>query len=102
MARANPALLRISDPLRGCLSAGDCLLLPDVGHRHRALPAAHLAPLFFAISYLLSRTPIEHSSWQVAGMRIGVRQFQLLVLTVLTVDVAFHLWPRLMTTYGGF
>jgi hypothetical protein len=63
---------------------------------------AHLAPLFFVISYFLSRQPIQQSPWQVAGARITVRQFQLLVLGILTADVAFHLWPRLMSTYGGF
>ena len=63
---------------------------------------AHLAPLFFAISYFLSRKPVHDAPWHVAGARITVRQFHLVVLAILTVDVAFHLWPRLMSTYGGF
>jgi len=63
---------------------------------------AHLTPLFFTISYFFSRKAIRESPWQVAGTRIGIRQFHVLVLGVLTADVAFHLWPRLMSTYGGF
>jgi hypothetical protein len=63
---------------------------------------AHLAPLFFAISYLLSCRPLEQSRWRIGGARVGVRHFHLLVFGVLAVDVAFHLWPRLMSTYGGF
>jgi hypothetical protein len=63
---------------------------------------AHLAPLFFAISFLLSRTPIENTFWQIGGARVGVRHFHVLVFSLLAVDIVFHLWPRLMTTYGGF
>jgi hypothetical protein len=63
---------------------------------------AHLAPLFFAISYLLSRERVARTSWQVAGIRLGIRHFNVLVLIVLALDLSFRLWPRLMTTYGGF
>jgi hypothetical protein len=63
---------------------------------------AHLAPLFFAISVLLSRTPIENTRWQIGGARVGVHHFHVLVFSLLAVDIVFHLWPRLMTTYGGF
>jgi hypothetical protein len=63
---------------------------------------AHLAPLFFAMSFFLSRKPIENTRWQIGALQIGVRHFHGLVFTLLAVDVAFHVWPRLMTTYGGF
>ena len=63
---------------------------------------AHLPPLFFAISFLLSRPALASTRWRVGGAAIGVRHFQLLVFSVLAVDVAFHIWPRLMSTYGGF
>src|SRR5262249_9512326 len=63
---------------------------------------AHLPPLLFAISCLLSSHVIKNAPWRVAGCRISVGHFYALVLGLLTVDVAFHLWPRLMTTYGGF
>src|SRR5262249_16754760 len=63
---------------------------------------AHLAPLFFAISYLLSLKAIEDAPWQIGGIRVRIHQFHLLILAVLAVDITFHIWPRLMTTYGGF
>jgi hypothetical protein len=63
---------------------------------------AHLPPLFFAISCLLSNHVVKNTPWRVAGVRISVDHFYVLVLGLLSADVAFHLWPRLMTTYGGF
>jgi hypothetical protein len=63
---------------------------------------AHLPPLFFAISFLLSSPALANAPWRVGRLAIGVRHFQLLVFSVLAVDVAFHIWPRLMSTYGGF
>jgi hypothetical protein len=63
---------------------------------------AHLTPLFFAISYLISRTEIAQARWRLGGVRVGTAHFNGLVLAVLALDVAFRLWPRLMTTYGGF
>jgi hypothetical protein len=63
---------------------------------------AHLTPLFFALSFFLSRQPIESTSWRIGRRAVGVRQFHLLVFSLLMIDVAVHIWPRLMTTYGGF
>ena len=102
MARANPSLFAFLILYAVVYLLAIAFYYPTSGTGTARFLLAHLAPLFFAISYLLSRTPIENSPWQVAGMRIGVHQFQLLVLCVLTIDVAFHLWPRLMSTYGGF
>ena len=45
---------------------------------------------------------VENTSWQIGTARIGVHYFHIAVFSLLAVDVAFHLWPRLMTTYGGF
>jgi hypothetical protein len=102
MARSNPPLTAFLIIYAVVYLLAIAFYYPTSGTGTARFLLAHLAPLFFAISYLLSRKPIESSPWQVAGMRIGVRHFQLLVLSVLTVDVAFHLWPRLMSTYGGF
>ena len=63
---------------------------------------AHLTPLFFAISVLCSNQRLRNTSWSLAGLRVGVQQFNLLVFGLLVLDVVFRLWPRLMTTYGGF
>jgi hypothetical protein len=55
-----------------------------------------------AISYLISRPDIAPAPWRLGGVRFRTAHFNGLVLTVLALDVAFRLWPRLMTTYGGF
>lgn len=61
---------------------------------------AHLTPLFFALAWFLARLPIR--TWSVGRAQIGVWHFQALVSALLTWDLLFTIWPRLMTTYGGF
>jgi hypothetical protein len=63
---------------------------------------AHLTPLFFVLSLFLAREPVRRTEWTVGGARIGVAHFHLLVSVSLAFDIAFVIWPRLMTTYGGF
>ena len=63
---------------------------------------AHLTPLFFVLSLLLARDPGRRTEWTAGGATIGVRHFHLLVSVSLAFDIAFVIWPRLMTTYGGF
>ncbi|MCM3878799.1 MAG: hypothetical protein ND807_01710 [Vicinamibacterales bacterium] len=63
---------------------------------------AHLTPLFFVLSVFLTTRAVEDSAWRVAGTRVTLQHFHLLVLASLGFDIAFVIWPRLMTTYGGF
>ena len=63
---------------------------------------AHLAPLFFALSYLFSRERLTSAPWRIGRFQFGMQQFNVLVFALLVVDVTVRLWPRLMTTYGGF
>ncbi|MEO8260807.1 MAG: hypothetical protein ABI868_25905 [Acidobacteriota bacterium] len=63
---------------------------------------AHLTPLFFVLSLFLAREPGRHTRWTVGGATIGMPHFHLLVGVSLAVDIVFVIWPRLMTTYGGF
>jgi hypothetical protein len=63
---------------------------------------AHLAPLFFALSYLFSREQLTRTRWPVGGIRLGLQHFNMVVFALLALDLTFRLWPRLMTTYGGF
>jgi len=102
-------MLRANIPLVVFLAAyGTVYLLaiafyyPTSGTGTARFLLAHLAPLFFAISYLLSRERVARTSWQIGGIRLGIRHFNVLVLALLALDLTFRLWPRLMTTYGGF
>ena len=63
---------------------------------------AHLTPLFFVLSLFLAGDPGRRTEWTVGGATIGVPHFHLLVSVSLAFDIAFVIWPRLMTTYGGF
>lgn len=63
---------------------------------------AHAAPLFFALSRLVARAPFARTTWQAGGLRLEAAHLNVLVLIVVTVDLTVWLWPRLMTTYGGF
>jgi hypothetical protein len=63
---------------------------------------AHLTPLFFVLSLLFTRDWLNTAEWRVAGARVTLRHFHMLVFVSLVFDIAFVIWPRLMTTYGGF
>ena len=54
------------------------------------------------LSLFLASDPGRRTEWTVGGATIGVPHFHLLVSVSLAFDIAFVIWPRLMTTYGGF
>jgi hypothetical protein len=63
---------------------------------------AHLLPLLFVLSLLFDREPFRSAEWSVAGTRVKAQYFHLLISGLLAFDLSFVIWPRLMTTYGGF
>jgi hypothetical protein len=63
---------------------------------------AHVTPLLFTLSCFFARVPFRDTRWRVAGATITPAHFHLLVLLTIGFDLTFTLWPRLMTTYGGF
>jgi hypothetical protein len=63
---------------------------------------AHVAPLLFAISMLLSSQRMASQSWSIGGVPVRIQHFHLLVAATMAIDIAFGLRMRLMTTYGGF
>ncbi len=63
---------------------------------------AHLAPLLFAISRFLTSPSISRTRWSIAGRELSPAHVHAAVALVLAFDVAFRVWPRLMSTYGGF
>jgi hypothetical protein len=63
---------------------------------------AHVAPLFFALTMLLTHRDVDAQQWQVGGTLLTLRHFHRLVAAVLLSDLLFVLPNRLMTTYGGF
>ena len=64
---------------------------------------AHLTPFFYAASrYLTHPDVVATTSWTVGGVLVGVRHLHVLTSIILAADVTFWIWPRVMTTYGGF
>jgi hypothetical protein len=61
---------------------------------------AHLTPFFYAASRYLSHPEVARTT--IGGGPVGVRHLQALTGMMLALDVAFWIWPRVMTTYGGF
>jgi hypothetical protein len=63
---------------------------------------AHLTPFFYAASAYLASPAIADTQWTVAGVAVTLRHLHILTLVMLALDITFWIWPRLMTTYGGF
>lgn len=63
---------------------------------------AHLLPGLFLLSLFASTPAATQARWLVGGVEWNVSHFHWLVSALLTVDIVFTVWPRLMTTYGGF
>jgi hypothetical protein len=63
---------------------------------------AHVAPFLFVLSCFFTRPPFQATQWSVAGARVTPAHFHVLVSAMIATDLIFILWPRLMSTYGGF
>jgi len=63
---------------------------------------AHAAPLFFALSRFFALEPFGRTEWSIRGLRLTAAHLNVLVLIVIGIDLTMFLWPRVMTTYGGF
>jgi len=63
---------------------------------------AHLTPLFFVLAYFTTRDPFRSTRWRVGRLSLTPRHADLIVSATLAFSVVRVLWPRLMTTYGGF
>jgi hypothetical protein len=63
---------------------------------------AHLLPLFYAATRIASAHSIRGVGWTLAGTPVTLAHFHWLVTATIALDVLFGVWPRLMTTYGGF
>ena len=63
---------------------------------------AHLLPLFYTANRIAGAPALRESRWTLAGTPVTLAHFQWLVTATIALDVMFGVWPRLMTTYGGF
>jgi hypothetical protein len=100
--RANPAPVVFLVLYAAVYLFGIAFYAPVSGTGTTRFVIAHLTPLFFILSLLLARDWLSTAEWRVAGTRVTLQHFHLLIFISLLFDIAFLIWPRLMTTYGGF
>ena len=62
----------------------------------------HLAPLLFVLSLFFTSKPFSETRWSFGDTTFTAAHFHLVVFATLALDLVFTVWPRLMTTYGGF
>jgi hypothetical protein len=62
----------------------------------------HIAPFAFVVLRFASLSPFDRASATMGGVQVTTRHLHLLVSAMLAFDIVFTIWPRLMTTYGGF
>jgi hypothetical protein len=63
---------------------------------------AHLLPLLFLLSRFFAEPLIASSRWSPLGITIAMPHVHLFIAITIALDIVFVVWPRLMTTYGGF
>ena len=100
--RGNPAVVLFLAIYGLAYTVGIAFYAPVSGTGTTRFLIAHLLPLFFVLSLLFSREPYSGTEWSALGTRVSVAQIQLAITLMLALDIAFGVWPRLMTTYGGF
>ena len=62
----------------------------------------HVMPLLFVLSWIQTQSPFNLTRWRMAGVDVTPVHVHLFVSATLALDMAFLVWPRVMTTYGGF
>ena len=64
---------------------------------------AHITPLMFTLSRYFAVTSLrDRPSWNICQVPVTATHMQLFVLGTVALDLTFTVWPRLMSTYGGF
>jgi hypothetical protein len=75
---------------------------PISGTGTTRLLMAHIMPLLFVASLFLAEPPIAATRWTVGATTVTMSHVHVFVTATLVLDILFVVWPRLMTTYGGF
>jgi len=75
---------------------------PISGTGTTRLLMAHVTPILFVMSLFFADPRIADTRWRIAGMTVTMSHVHLFVTATIALDILFVVWPRLMTTYGGF
>ncbi len=63
---------------------------------------AHMLPFFYTATRITTAQPLRDVRWTLGGTPVTLAHLQWFVTATIALDVMFGVWPRLMTTYGGF
>lgn len=75
---------------------------PISGTGTTRLLMAHIMPLLFVASLFLAEPSMAATRWKVAATTVTMSHVHIFVTATIALDILFVVWPRLMTTYGGF
>ena len=100
--RARAALTVFLLLYAGVYSVATAFYHPISGTGTTRFLIAHLTPLLFALSWFFAHREIAPATWTISGITITLPHAHMFIASTLAMDLAFTLWPRLMTTYGGF
>ena len=100
--RANPAVAAFLAMYGLTYLFGIAFYAPVSGTGTTRFLLAHLLPLLFVLSLLFTREPFCRTEWRLGELELRTQHFHMLISAMLAFDLLFLIWPRLMTTYGGF
>jgi hypothetical protein len=102
LARDRPAVASFVVMYAAVYLLGIAFYAPVSGTGTTRFLLAHLLPCLFVLSLLFAREPFCRAEWRFARLTLRTQHFHLLISAMLAFDLLFVIWPRLMTTYGGF
>ena len=86
----------------GAYAVGIAFYAPVSGTGTTRFLMAHLLPMFFVLSRLVTAEPFRNVEWPLSTGHLRMSHIHAVIVTMLALDIAFLIWPRLMSTYGGF
>lgn len=75
---------------------------PISGTGTTRLLMAHITPLLFVASLFLAQPAIDATRWRIGATTVTMLHVHVFVTVTIALDILFVVWPRLMTTFGGF
>ena len=102
LARQHWPLVAFVVVYAGAYALGVAFYAPISGTGTTRFLMAHLLPMFFVLSRLLTSEPFRDVDCQLSIGHLRLSNIHPVITAMLALDIVFVIWPRLMSTYGGF
>ena len=102
VVRARPAESLFVLAYTGVYLTATAFYEPISGTGTTRLLMAHITPLLFVASLFLAQPAIDATRWRIGATTVTMLHVHVFVTVTIALDILFVVWPRLMTTYGGF